>query len=132
MNRDYFNQEIIQILEDGKVENQNINNCELIKSIMLDETINVSLFEKFKSNYETLYGNDQDFFVMKIQDLVYRVNILINDVLLESGIPKEELYDTIYHYIKNDMIDFYSAVNYNEDDIFDMRETYESEGVYIK
>lgn len=132
MNRDYFNQEIIQILEDGKVENQNINNCELIKSIMLDETINVSLFEKFKSNYETLYGNDQDFFVMKIQDLVYRVNILINDILLESGIPKEELHNTIYYYVENEMIDFYSAVNYNEDDIFDMRETYESEGVYIK
>ena len=132
MNRDYFNQEIIQILEDGKVENQNINNCELIKSIMLDETINVSLFVKFKSNYETLYGNDQDFFVMKIQDLVYRVNILINDILLESGIPKEELHNTIYYYVENEMIDFYSAVNYNEDDIFDMRETYESEGVYIK
>lgn len=132
MNRDYFNQEIIQILEDGKVENQNINNCELIKSIMLDETINVSLFEKFKSNYETLYGNDQDFFVMKIQDLVYRVNILINDILLESGIPKEELHNTIYYYVENEMIDFYSAVNYNEDGIFDMRETYESEGVYIK
>lgn len=132
MNRDYFNQEIIQILEDGKVENQNINNCELIKIIILDETINVSLFEKFKSNYETLYGNDQDFFVMKIQDLVYRVNILINDILLESGIPKEKLHNIIYHYVENEMIDFYSAVNYNEDDIFDMRDTYESEGVYIK
>lgn len=132
MNREYFNQEITQILEDGKVENQNIYNCELIKNIILDDTVNMSLFKKFKSNYETLYGDDQDFFVMKIQDLIYRINILINDVLLESGIPKEELYDTIYHYIKNDMIDFYSAVNYNEDDIFDMKEMYESEGLNIK
>lgn len=132
MNREYFNQEITQILEDGKVENQNIYNSELIKSIVFDDTINVSLFEKFKSNYETLYGDDLDFFVMKIQDLIYRINILINDILLESGIPKEELSSTIYHYLKNDMIDFYGAVNYNEDDILDMKETYESEGLNIK
>jgi len=132
MNRNNFNQEITQILEYGKVENQNISNCELIKSIVLDDTINVSLFEKFKSNYEMLYGDDQDFFVMKIQDLIYRINILINDVLLESGIPKEEISNTIYHYVDNDMIDFYGAVNYNEEDILDMKETYESEGISIK
>lgn len=110
MNREYFNQELSQILEDGKIENQNIGNCEIIKNILLDYTINVSLFEKFKSNYETIYGDDLDFFVMKIQDLIYRINILVNDVLLEAGIPKEELYDAIFHYINNDMIDFYGAV----------------------
>lgn len=132
MNREYFNQEITQILEDGKVENITINNCETIKKIILDDAINIPLFKNFKLNYESTF-DDLDSFVLKVQDLVYRLNIFVNNILIENGIKKEdELYDTILHCVTEDTIDFYSAVSYNEDDIFVMKDEYESEVFNIK
>lgn len=132
MKREEFNEIISQILESGKVENQNINNSEIIKNIILDDAVNILMYEKFKSNYETVYGNDLDYFVMKIQDLVYRTNILVNHILIENGIQKEEeLYDAIFYYVKNDVINFYDAVNYDEEDIVEMKENYESEEMSI-
>lgn len=131
MQREKFNKIITQILEDGKVENQNIDNCETIENIILDDAVNIPLYEKFKYNYEIVYGDDLDYLVMKIQDLIQRINILVNNILKENAIEKEELYDAILYYVKNDVIDFYGTVNYNEDDIMEMKEVYESEEMSI-
>ena len=51
MNIEEFNNNINDILDEGKIENIPIPNIDMIKSIILESNLNKILFDKFKRNY---------------------------------------------------------------------------------
>lgn len=119
-----FNNIINDILDNGNIENIPIPNVDLIKSIVLDSNLNKILFKKFKNNYKSIYGDDLENFYMKVQDLLYRLHLLINHILINNlDVNKEEvIYDAIYSYVINDSISLYDAVNYDDTDLEELKQ----------
>lgn len=119
-----FNNNINDILDNGNIENIPIPNVDLIKSIVLDSSLNKILFKKFKNNYKSIYGEDLENFYMKVQDLLYRLHLLVNHILINNlDVNKEEvIYDAIYSYVINDSISLYDAVNYDDTDLEELKQ----------
>ena len=124
MNIEKFNNNINDILDEEKIENIPIPNVDMIKSIILESNLNKILFDKFKRNYKSTYGNDLEYFYMKVQDLLYRLHLLINHILINKlDIDKEEyVYDAIYSYVINDSLTLYDAVNYDDTDLEELKD----------
>lgn len=119
-----FNNNINDILDNGNIENIPIPNADLIKSIVLDSKLNKILFKNFKNNYKSIYGDDLENFYMKVQDLLYRLHLLVNYILINNlDVNKEEvIYDAIYSYVINDSISLYDAVNYDDTDLEELKQ----------
>lgn len=136
MNIKQFNDNINDILDSGNIENISIPNVDLIKRIILNVNLNKILFKKFKDNYKSTYGDDLENFYMKVQDLLYRLHLLINHILISSlDVTKEEdIFDAIYSYIVNDSLSLYDAVNYDDTDLEELKNDLliESEELNIK
>lgn len=136
MNIKQFNDNINDILDNGNIENIPIPNIDLIKSIILDNNLNKILFDNFKKSYKSVYGNDLEYFYMKVQDLLYRLHLLINHILINNlDLDKEEyIYDAIYSYVVNDSLTLYDAVNYDDTDLEELKNELliESEELSIK
>lgn len=136
MNIKQFNDNINDILDSGNIENISIPNVDLIKRIILNVNLNKILFKKFKDNYKSTYGDDLENFYMKVQDLLYRLHLLINYILISSlDVTKEEdIFDAIYSYIVNDSLSLYDAVNYDDTDLEELKNDLliESEELNIK
>lgn len=136
MNIKQFNDNINDILDSGNIENISIPNVDLIKRIILNVNLNKVIFKKFKDNYKSTYGDDLENFYMKVQDLLYRLHLLINHILISSlDVTKEEdIFDVIYSYIVNDSLSLYDAVNYDDTDLEEIKNDLliESEELNIK
>lgn len=136
MNIKQFNDNINDILDSGNIENISIPNVDLIKRIILNVNLNKIIFKKFKDNYKSTYGDDLENFYMKVQDLLYRLHLLINYILISSlDVTKEEdIFDAIYSYIVNDSLSLYDAVNYDDTDLEEIKNDLliESEELNIK
>jgi len=119
MNIESFNKNIEDILNIGSIENINISNIDMIKNITLNDDLNPIIYKQFMNNYKSEYGNDSDFFVMKIQDLLYRLHLLINHIFIDRYDIKDYdfIYDTIFYYIINDSLNLYDAVSYDDTDL---------------
>ncbi len=103
------------ILNDGIIENHNIENIDIIRNILNDSEVGNRIYENFMHNFSLDF--DEEDLSMKVQDLIYRINILINDCI----IPKNNIsdYDDIRKIIGetlNQDIDLYSAVSYDDTD----------------
>ena len=124
MNIEQFNNNINDILNSGTIENVPIPNVDLIKSIILENNLNYLLFDKFKKNYKSTYGDDLEFFYIKIQDLLYRLHLLINHILINKLDDNKEdyIYNAIYLYVINDSLTLYDAVNYDDTDLEELKD----------
>lgn len=118
ISRKYFNSNLNDILELKKIENRNIDNIDIIKYITNDSIINKSLYTGFVDNYNSEYGNDMSYFIMKLQDMLYRVHLLVNYNFIDNfGVSdKEIIKDTFLELINNKTIDLYDAVSYDDSD----------------
>ena len=107
-----------------------------ILTFIFECSLNKILFDKFKNNYKSTYGNDLEYFYMKVQDLLYRLHLLINHILISNlDLDKEEyIYDAIYSYVVNDSLSLYDAVNYDDTDLEELKNELliESEELSIK
>lgn len=114
-----FNSTIDELLQDGKIENIPIINIDIIKKIIFDKNLNTILFKGFKKNYNDEYGDDDSYLIMKLQDMIYNIHLLVNSILIDKyGITKDSyIYDAICSYIENNSIDIYKAVSYDESDL---------------
>lgn len=103
------------ILNDGIIENHNIENIDIIRNVLNDSEVGNRIYENFMHNFSLDF--DEEDLSMKVQDLIYRINILVNDCI----IPKNNIsdYDDIRKIIDetlNQDIDLYSAVSYDDTD----------------
>lgn len=103
------------ILNDGVIENHSIENIDIIRNVLNDSKVGNRIYENFMHNFSLDF--DEEDLSMKVQDLIYRINILVNECI----IPKNNIsdYDDIRKIIDetlNQDIDLYSAVSYDDTD----------------
>lgn len=113
-----FNKTISDILDDGKVESIPIKNIDVIKYIIDDELINDNLYNGFANYYDFMYGDDNSCFLMKIEDMIHNLNLLINNCIIDnfSINDKDIIKDAIHKIVEDGSIDLYSAVSYDDFD----------------
>lgn len=103
------------ILNDGIIENHNIKNIDIIRNVLNDSEVGNRIYENFMHNFSLDF--DEEDLAMKVQDLIYRINILINDCIISKNNISD--YDDIRKIIDetlNQDIDLYSAVSYDDTD----------------
>ena len=121
------------IINDGKVENIDLSNVDLLKKVFNDSKINDTFCKNFEKNFSLFYKDDM---MMKSQDFVYNLNLLINDVLIpyyETDKP-DFIIDKINELSSKEYLDLYSAVSYDNNDleiIEDFKKIVEDKEYYI-
>lgn len=115
MKKEYL-ENVDSILNDGNVENIPLKNIDILKSIFHDDEVGDSLYKNFEDNYH-LISSDLDDLYSKCGDLIYRMNLLVNDCLIVKYEVNDEssIKEIINDFISNDA-DFYSAVSYDDFD----------------
>ena len=118
MNIKKFNDEILAILKNGEIENISLENIETLEYIILDDDINKELYTKFKDNYLNLYGDDLNDFYCKLQDMVYRINLLVNNNLIDKRDIDDidKIKEITSKAIDYDSASFLDAVSYDQND----------------
>lgn len=118
MNQKDFKKTINEILTEGKIEGKDIKNIDTLKYLLDDRKINKSLYDGLTKNYEMEYGSNRDYILMKIQDMLYRLHLLVNYNFVERYgiIDKNNIRNAISILIDNDDIDFYDAVSFDDSD----------------
>lgn len=102
------------ILSGGKIENIPITNLDLIKDILNDNDLGKKIFEEFCNNLEDI---SSDNCLMKVQDLIYRLSLLVNKILIEKyNITELDSIKNIIDSAMDNGIDLVSAVSYDESD----------------
>lgn len=102
------------ILSDGKIENIPITNLDLIKDILNDNNLGEKIYEEFCNNLEDI---SSDNCLMKVQDLIYRLSLLVNKILIEKyNITELDSIKNIIDSAMDNGIDLVSAVSYDESD----------------
>lgn len=118
MKKDFYDN-LEDIFNSGYVENIKLNQMDTIKEIFKNKEISSALYENFKDNFNNFCEHDDLF--SKTQDLVYRLNYVLENCIESSDI--DDIVDKIKISILNGM-DYYSAVSYDESDI-EIKEEYE-------
>ena len=113
-----FNKTINEVLESSKIENQDIKNIDVLRFLLEDKKINKSLYDGFTKNYEMEYGSNRDYILMKIQDMLYRLHLLVNYNFIEryGVIDNDAIRNAVSVLIDNESIDFYDAVSFDSSD----------------
>lgn len=102
------------ILSGGKIENIPITNLDLIKDILNDNNLGEKIYEEFCNNLEDV---SSDNCLMKVQDLIYRLSLLVNKILIEKyNITELDSIKNIIDSAMDNGIDLVSAVSYDESD----------------
>lgn len=102
------------ILSGGKIENIPITNLDLIKDILNDNNLGEKIYEEFCNNLEDI---SSDNCLMKVQDLIYRLSLLVNKILIEKyNITELDSIKNIIDSAMDNGIDLVSAISYDESD----------------
>ena len=114
MMKNNYKKNLDYILSDGKIENIPITNLDLIKDILNDNDLGKKIFEEFCNNLEDI---SSDNCLMKVQDLIYRLSLLVNKILIEKyNITELDSIKNIIDSAMDNGIDLVSAVSYDESD----------------
>ncbi len=113
-----FNKTINEVLNEGKIENQDIKNIDILRYLLEDKKINKSLYDGFTKNYEMEYGSNRDYILMKIQDMLYRLHLLVNYNFIEryGVVDNDAIKNSVSVLVDNEDIDFYDAVSFDDSD----------------
>lgn len=117
MTKELFKENVLDIISEGNIENYyEIKNSDILKSIIFNDCLLDNLYDKFIKNYPIEY--DEDDFYTKCQDFVCRLNMLVNDCLIQyyKIYDNEDIMSIIDFQVDNG-IDLYSAVAYDKSDI---------------
>lgn len=113
-----FNKTINEVLDEGKIENKDIKNIDTLRYILEDKKINKCLYDGFTKNYEMEYGSNREYLLMKIQDILYRLHLLVNYNFVEryGVVDNDTIKNAVSILIDNENIDFYDAVSFDDSD----------------
>ena len=114
MMKNNYKKNLDYILSGGKIENIPITNLDLIKDILNDNNLGKKIYEEFCNNLEDI---SSDNCLMKVQDLIYRLSLLVNKILIEKyNITELDSIKNIIDSAMDNGIDLVSAVSYDESD----------------
>jgi len=74
--------------------------------------------KKFKEEYVMVFGNDKDYLFMKVEDMVYRVNLIINSIIIDLyGITdKNTIKNAIVSLLDNHETYLFDGISYDSSD----------------
>lgn len=125
MNIDHFNMCINEILEDKKVESIPLDNIDILRNLLFHQRLNKKIYNGFEKYYQDEFGKELDYFVLKVQDMIYRSHLLVNHLVDNVGNNDfDSIYNSICTFLKQNSISFYEAVNYNASDIEILEDEY--------
>lgn len=114
MMKNNYKKNLDYILSGGNIENIPITNLDLIKDILNDNNLGEKIYEEFCNNLEDI---SSDNCLMKVQDLIYRLSLLVNKILIEKyNITELDSIKNIIDSAMDNGIDLVSAVSYDESD----------------
>lgn len=114
MMKNNYKKNLDYILSGGKIENIPITNLDLIKDILNDNNLGEKIYEEFCNNLEDISSGNC---LMKVQDLIYRLSLLVNKILIEKyNITELDSIKNIIDSAMDNGIDLVSAVSYDESD----------------
>lgn len=114
MMKNNYKKNLDYILSGGKIENIPITNLDLIEDILNDNNLGEKIYEEFCNNLEDI---SSDNCLMKVQDLIYRLSLLVNKILIEKyNITELDSIKNIIDSAMDNGIDLVSAVSYDESD----------------
>lgn len=116
MTKNRFIETIRTILNSETIEGVKINNNDNIKKLLGNEKLTNKLYQNFKDNYTTMFGDDNSMFITKTQDFVYRLNLLFEIINNNTG--------DFNNIILDEQFDLYSAVSYNAEEDREILEDY--------
>lgn len=119
MMKKLFDNAVDNIINSKKINNISLKNIEIIKYVLKDKIVSKKLYKMFKKNYEVVYGSDLDWLLMKVEDMVYRCNLLINSVIIDKfGVTdKNAIRDAINCYLDSNNENLFDSVDYNDNDL---------------
>lgn len=122
---DHFNLCVNELLENKKVESIPLDNIDILRKLLFYKRLNKKFYNGFEKYYKNEFGDDLDYFVMKVQDMVYRLHLLVNHLVDYAGCKDfDTIYNSICTFLKQNSISFYEAVSYNSSDIEILEEEY--------
>lgn len=114
-----YNYYIDEILKDGKVDNNPIDNIDILRKLLSDKELNRIIFNGIKDYCEMLFFDESsEYLQLKVQDVIYRMHLLVNHLIEYNGNKDyEQIYNSISNFIELNADIFYDAVSYNADDL---------------
>lgn len=114
-----YNYYIDEILKDGKVDNNPIDNIDILRKLLSDKELNRIIFNGIKDYCEMLFFDESsEYLQLKVQDVIYRMHLLVNHLIEYNGNKDyEQIYNSMSNFIELNVDIFYDAVSYNADDL---------------
>lgn len=114
-----YNYYIDEILKDGKVDNNPIDNIDILRKLLSDKELNRIIFNGIKDYCEMLFFDESsEYLQLKVQDIIYRMHLLVNHLIEYNGNKDyEQIYNSMSNFIELNADIFYDAVSYNADDL---------------
>lgn len=114
-----YNYYIDEILKDGKVDNNPIDNIDILRKLLSDKELNRIIFNGIKDYCEMLFFDESsEYLQLKVQDVIYRMHLLVNHLIEYNGNKDyEKIYNSMNNFIDLNADIFYDAVSYNADDL---------------
>lgn len=114
-----YNYYIDEILKDGKVDNNPIDNIDILRKLLSDKELNRIIFNGIKDYCEMLFFDESsEYLQLKVQDVIYRMHLLVNHLIEYNGNKDyEQIYNSMSNFIELNADIFYDAVSYNADDL---------------
>ena len=106
------------INQNFKIKRRQIIHIETIKYVLNDKDINKRIYKMFKEDYVVVFGNDKDYLFMKVEDMVYRVNLIINSIIIDLyGITdKNTIKSAIVSLLDNHETYLFDGISYDSSD----------------
>ena len=113
-----FDDAVRDIIDSKSVNNIPLKNIETIKYVLNDKDINKRIYKMFKEDYVVVFGNDKDYLFMKVEDMVYRVNLIINSIIIDLyGITdKNTIKSAIVSLLDNNETYLFDGISYDSSD----------------
>jgi len=113
-----FDDAVRDIIDSKSVNNIPLKNIETIKYVLNDKDINKRIYKMFKEDYVVVFGNDKDYLFMKVEDMVYRVNLIINSIIIDLyGITdKNTIKNAIVSLLDNHETYLFDGISYDSSD----------------
>lgn len=113
-----FDDAVRDIIDSKSVNNIPLKNIEIIKYVLNDKDINKRIYKMFKEDYVVVFGNDKDYLFMKVEDMVYRVNLIINSIIIDLyGITdKNTIKSAIVSLLDNHETYLFDGISYDSSD----------------
>ena len=117
MSNKKFNECVEEILNNGNIENMPLDNIDILRKLLYHSRLNKKIYKGFKENYNFEYGKDLSNFFMKVLDLIYRLHLLVNQLIINNAEDLNFIHKTICSFLENNSISFYDAVSFDDSDL---------------